>query len=942
VIGKSSTNGKNVSMIVPLRMARRRLASRAVAVGALAAMGLAVAAGPALAEFGLRLSPSNPAIADFTADAFDESGGPFTQAGGYPFEARTAFEFNTVGDGRGSRMPEGNPKDIVIDLPAGLVGNPQAAATCETEQFMEWAPSGLNYCPVDSQIGVVRLELYNNGDWTYTTPIYNMRPSRSEIAAFQFNAITVPVRAVPVVRSNGDYGLRVNVTNINETVGIKRVEFALWGVPASPAHDRYRSYIQMLQGGTPVATIGGNVSSSITPKPFFINPATCAHGPYTTTLRTHSWQNPGDWLTYSVPSMSGVTGCSNLKWEPTIDVKPDTTQAGAPTGMHVDLNVPQHDNPNVPATPPLKKAIVRLPEGVRVSPSASDGLGACSDAQIALDSTDRPTCPSSSNIGTVSIDTPLLAEPLRGSIFLGEQRPEQLLRLFIVAEGRGNLILKLPGKVDPDPVTGQLLATFDDNPQLPFSKLSLYFKGGPRASLTNPSTCGVKTTTTELSAWSGQVAQPGSSFVIDRGADGGACAPLGFTPSFSAGSDNANGGGDASFTVTFGRDDADQELKDVAVALPPGLLARIASVDLCQEAQAATGTCGEDSRIGSVTTAAGPGTSPFYLPGRVHITGPYKGGPFGLSIVVPARAGPFDLGTVVVRAAIHVDRRTAELSIVSDPLPSILLGIPLQIRSVNIKVDRPNFMFNPTSCNPMSIRGRLGSTAGATAEVSSRFQVANCGSLPFKPKMAIKMGAKGRTKAGITAPLDVSLAMTPGQANNRSVSVSLPRNVNARLTVINERACTLAQFESATCPSSNRIGVAKAVTPLLRDPLVGDAFFVRNPSRRIPDLMVALRGQVDIDLTGKVTVNRNLTLRTDFDTIPDVPISTFSLNLVAGKNGAVGFVENACTKAAKAERATIRFRAHNGRLVRVEQKLQIAGCKAARKPAKKKPAAKKR
>ncbi|MDW5593514.1 hypothetical protein VSS74_04145 [Conexibacter stalactiti] len=919
--------GINVSIRTPFQAAKGRLGRRFAVAAAVAAVGGGLAAAPASAEFGLRPDPGNPAVVDFQADAFDQNGDPYTQAGGYPFRATTSFTFNSVRDIDDNEIPDGNAKDILIDLPAGLVGNPQAVATCETEQFMQTMPNGLNACPIDSQVGMVRLDLFNGGNYVYYTPIYNMRPASDEIAAFMFSAVTVPVRAVPTVRSNGDYGLLISTTNINETVGIRRVEFSLWGVPADPAHDRDRAYLQIDYNGAPFQRFGGNVSASSTPKPFFINPATCDHGPYTTSLRTRSWQNPAEWKSYSVLTKSGVTGCGNLKWEPSINVQPDNTQAGAPTGLRVDIDVPQHDNPAVPATPPLKKAVVRLPEGVRVSPSASDGLGACTDAQVALNSTGRASCPDSSNIGTVAIDTPLLAEPLVGNIFLGTQRPDQLLRLFIVAEGRGNLIIKLPGKVDPDPVTGQLLATFDDNPQLPFSRLSLYFKGGPRASLTNPSTCGVKTTTTGLSAWSGQVAQPSSSFTIDRGPNGGPCAPLGFAPGFSAGTTNATGGADSNFTLTFSRSDADQELKDLTVRLPKGLLARIANVDLCADALAAAGTCGDGSRIGSVTTAAGPGTSPFHLPGRVYMTGPYKGAPYGMSIVVPAVAGPFDLGTVVVRTAVHVDRSTTELSIVSDPLPSILMGIPLQIRSVNVSVDKPSFMFNPTNCTAAKVAGTIGSIAGALANVSSRFQVGDCATLPFKPKMALKVGAKGKLTRGKRTPLTVTLSMTRGQANNRSVQVTLPKALNARLDVVNRRvACSIEQFRADRCPMV--VGSASAVTPLLRDPLRGPAYFVYNPDRRLPDLVVRLKGQVNVDLVGKVTITRDLKLQTTFDTVPDVPITTFRLALESGsRNGPIGVTRNLCAATTrKALAADLAFVAQNNRKVTVGQKISVAGC----------------
>lgn len=908
--------------------AKARRTAAVLCATAAAALGLSAA--PAMAEFGIAPDPGNPGGFDFKADVFDRNGDPDPQAGNHPFTARTSFNLNVHDEG-GVNVPDGNLKNIVVDLPAGLVGNPEAAAKCTLAQMKPpWPADRASACPIDSQVGSVRLELFNAGNNYFVNyPVYNMEPNRNEVAAFGFMALLVPVRLSARLRSDGDYGITATSSNINETVAVTGVDLRLWGVPGDPAHDPERDFFEqgIYFGGTPIPLPGGtagNVRSTSPPRAFFTSPVDCSHGVYTTRMRISSWQRPNDWLAYEAQSNSGVTGCDKLSFAPTIDVQPDSKAPGAPTGLRVELAVPQNENPNALATPVLKKAVVRMPEGMSVSPSSADGLGACSDAQLALRSDAEPTCPDSSKLGTVTIDTPLLAEPLQGEIILGEQKPTQLLNLVLVARGRGGLILKLPGTVDPDPVTGQLTATFDENPQLPFNKLVLQFKGGPRAPLSNPATCGVKTTTTELTAWSGQVASPSSTFTI--GGAGVDCSPRGFTPSFAAGTTNAVAGADSTFSLTFGRDDDDQELKDITVAMPRGVTGRLAQVPLCAEALAAAGACDESSRIGSVTSAAGPGTNPLYLPGRVYLTEGYRGEPFGLSIVVPAIAGPFNLGNVVVRSSIAVDRHDASLRIVADPLPSILMGIPLQVRTVNVHIDRPGFMINPTNCTPSQVTGVVNSYQGASANVSSRFQVGDCAALPFKPKMTIRMGSRGRTKAGITAPLNVSLEMKPGQANNRSIAVALPRNVNARLAVINERACTIDQFNSATCPASNRIGTAKAVTPLLKDPLQGDVFFVRNPARRIPDLMVALRGQVAIDLTGKVTVNRNLTLRTDFDTIPDVPITTFDLRLTAGRNGPVGFVANACTKAARAERATVGFRAQSGRFVRVKQKLQIVGC----------------
>ena len=920
---------------------RRRLSLRRVlAAFAFSAVLMALAAASANADFGLRPDPNDPSRLDFMADVFKADGStPETQAGASPDSAVTQFGFNRLAN---NVNPDENVRNIVVDLPPGLVGNPQAVPTCTRLQF-NGVGFGDTPCPAQTQVGyaVVTVKGTTPATTVQTTPVYNLAPREGDVAEFGFRVVTTSIHVVAeVVGSGADAHIRARLVNVPQALPVVNTRLVLWGVPADPSHNADR---KRRCGGTeavPFQTCsGGGQVSGIAPRPFWRNPTLCGP-PVTTYLTVDSWQHPGVWnpatggQPYGAVTSSGPTGCDKLQFEPTIVVRPDTLKAGAPTGLTVDINVPQNDEPTGLATPHLKKAVVRLPEGMVVSPSSADGLGACSDAQIDVANTTPVTCPESANLGTVRIDTPVLGRPLTGNIYLGTQTPSQLLRLFLVVEGQG-VRLKLPGKVDPDPVTGQLTAVFDNNPQLPFTNLSLHFKGGPRAAVSNPSTCGVKTATTEMTAWSGQTATPSSSFTISGDGNGGACAPQGFTPGFTAGSTNAVGGASSTFNLTFSRDDDDQALRDIAVSMPAGLLAKIASVQaLCDEGSAAAGTCSEASRIGSTTTGAGPGTQPFFLPGRVYLGGPYKGAPFNLSIVVPAVAGPFNLGTVVVRAAIFVDRNTTALRIVSDPLPSILMGIPLQIRTVGVSIDRPDFMVNPTSCAAKNISAVVSSVLGTSAGVNSRFQVGSCAALPFKPKMKLRVGVRGRTRAGITTPFEATLTMPAGNANNRSVQVTLPKTLNARLDVVNKRrACTIEQFRADRCPMV--VGTGTAVTPLLRDPLTGPAYFVYNPDRRLPDLVVRLKGQVDVDLVGKVTITRDLRLQTTFDTVPDVPISKFALRLVAGRNGPIGVVRSLCLKATRADPSKLEFRGQNGKLVKVNQRLSVAGCgKQSKKPAK--------
>jgi hypothetical protein len=900
---------------------------------ALVVLCLLFGAAPAYAALG-----DGFGIAGFDGTVTNQDGTPFTQAGGHPYAASTTIRLNTTTANDGTTIPDGDGKDMHVDLPAGLIGNPTAVPTCTEDQLAAGGiPAIVNPspCPVASQIGVVTIDLaYQFGE--IIVPVFNMNPPEGQPGLFGFNVLGQGVvHIVPSVRTGGDYGLTVDINNITQTDPILSTTLTLWGVPADPGHDAQRGQLCLFSGAScfhPNPAAGDPpVSAGVPPKPFLTNPTDCTAGPLTTRLATDSWQHPGDFKTSSFvshdngtpPTPQGVTGCDRLPFSPSLTLQPETRTAGSPSGYAVDLKVPQNDNPSGIATAALKKAVVTLPSGVSVSPSAADGLGACSTDGIGIGSTGEPSCPDSSKIGGVRIDSPLVRDPLVGSIYLAQPTPSQLLKIYLVAEAHGVLV-KLPGTIDANPSTGQLTATFDNNPQLPFTDLVLNFKGGPRAPLVNPPTCGTATTTSTFTAYSGQTASSTDSFNVT-----GPCGQ-GFAPSFSSGAVTPAGGKNSPFTLTFGRTDRDQTLKDIAVNLPPGLLAYISSATLCPEAAASTGTCADVSKIGSATTAAGPGSNPFYLPGRVYITGPYRGAPFGLSIVVPAIAGPFDLGTVVVRAAIFVDKHTTALRIVSDPLPTILQGIPLQIRSVNITVDRPNFMFNPSNCSASRVAATIDSYGGAAASVSSRFQVANCASLAYNPTLSIQAGGKRHTGPRASTPLKVVLSMPKGNANNRVVDVTLPDSLNAHLAAL-QHPCLQADFDADRCGPLAKVGTASAVTPVLRDPLRGGVFFVKNPRRgSLPFMEVALRGQVPVDL--KATIRTTPRVEARFDAIPDVPITKFTLSLVMGKQGPVGVRTDLCKASSLANAG---FRAQSGKLVKASPKLKVAGCAKAKTKTKK-------
>ena len=641
-----------------------------------------------------------------------------------------------------------------------------------------------------------------------------------------------------------------------------------------------------------------------------------------------------------------VSGCDLLQFTGSVTAQPETTQAATPTGLNVEVKVPQNEDPNALATPPLRKAVVTFPAGLVVNPSGAGGLASCSLAQVGMSvsgepSASRPSCPDASKIASVEIESPALAGVLQGSVYLAAQNENPFRALLagyiVIDDPTTGVLVKIPGRIDLDPVSGQLVATFDEAPQLPFSDLRLHFFGGPRAPLTTPAGCGTYTTSTVLTPWSSPDSGPPvtslDSFQINGGCGGG------FNPAFNAGTTNNQAGGFSPFTATFSRSDQDQNLSGVSLTMPPGLLGILRAVERCPEPQASQGTCGAGSLIGHTTVAAGSGPDPFYVQGgQVFLTGPYKGAPFGLSVVVPAVAGPFNLGSVVVRAAIGVDPHTAQITVVSDPLPTILQGVPLDVRTVNVTVDRAGFTFNPTSCEPLSVAGSLTSTQGVTANVSSRFQAANCQSLPFKPSFTVSTQANTSKKQG--ASLDVKVGYPKGaQANIHKVAVSLPKQLPSRLTTI-QQACPAATFNAnpASCPAGSNIGTATATTPILSNAVSGPAYLVSHGGAAFPDVVVVLQGEgVTVDLVGSIDIKHGVTSST-FASVPDVPIAGFELKLPEGPHSGLAAVVPAKAKGSMCgQNLTMptTLTGQNGAVVKQTTKITVTGCvKAKKKPAK--------
>ena len=881
----------------------------------------------------------------------DADGQAVTQAGSHPYRFHTGFQLSTrFQTTQPINPPVALTKDIVAKLPVGMVVNPSATSVrCTEAQFENTQGTGQPHCPAESAVGVVHptTGLFGFSNPAIIEPLFNMVPPPGVPAQLAFNVpsagFDLLVHLNGGVDPAGNYALTAEVNDLIQYGAVSGVGIDLWGDPTDPSHDRRRARC---------AADGEVILSCPVPRvdtPFLTMPSACS-GPLTTEIKVDSYDDPGNFITGSSQTKDpagnpvGVTGCDALDFDPSIDLQPTTAEADSSSGLDVNLSLPQPQSQSSLAEATLKKAVVTLPEGMALNPSAADGLAGCDESQIGLasespirfDATD-PSCPDGSKIGSAEITTPLLDQPIEGALYLADPDDNpfhSLLAGYIVAQGQG-VTLKLAGRFDRDPQTGQITATFDNNPQLPFSDLNLHFKGGDRGVLVTPPECGTYDIDSALVPWSApdpnnpapsDVAHRTSSFDVTTGPNGGPCPdytdPAKFTPNFTAGTLSPQAGGSSPFVLKITKPDGQQSLKQIHIDMPPGLVAKLAGVPKCPQAQITPGidgstNCPAASQIGTVNVGAGAGSTPFFLTQQpVYLTEGYAGAPYGIAIDTHALAGPFDLGHVVVRSTLNVDQDDAQVHIDSDQLPSIIQGIPLHIRDIRVKVDKLGFILNPTNCNPQTITGTV--TGGGedfaapgddtVKQVSDHFQVGGCGSLGFSPSLGL--GLKGGMKRNGHPALTTVLRGKDGDANVGKVSVTLPPSVQLDQSHI-QAPCTRPQFAARQCPEAAIIGTAVANSPLLDYQLTGPVY-LRTGDNPLPDVVLDLQGPptdpIEIVQVGKIDTF-HARLRTSFHTIPDAPISTATISLVGGSKGLLVNNTDLC---ARTNVAGVRFDAQNG------------------------------
>ncbi|HWX44674.1 MAG TPA: hypothetical protein VNY52_05060 [Solirubrobacteraceae bacterium] len=849
-------------------------------------------------------------------------------------------------------------RSVIVNLPPGFIGNNTAIPICTQAQLLSFR------CPVASQVGTITLHLNLSQipSSEYIFPVYNMEvTSFGTTAMLGFDIGGLLIQELPINVRPGDSGVTITTPDIEKNGEVHHISVTIWGVPAAHEHDAERGRI--CEEITTVGDLeceGGSKTANIPIKPFLSNPTSC--GPTIVTMEAYSWEEP-EHVSRASAEIAPIAECERVPFEPSLVAQPTTNAAESPAGLNISLVVPQRwEEPFSIGTANIKDTVLALPVGYTVNPSAGSGLGVCTPAQYAAETSSSlpgEGCPAESKIGAVEVETPVLAEKLTGAIYVAKpfDNPfDSLLGLYIVVKdpARG-IVVKLAGHIEPDPVTGQLVTRVDEDPQVPFSKFTLKLRQGATSPLVSPPACGTYTAEADFTPWSAPELPRHlvNSFQIEKGIGGGPCPAGGvppFHPGIVAGTLNNSAGSYSPMDIRITRNDGEQEITRFTSILPPGLTAKLAGVPFCPDtdieaakhvsgAQEETEpSCPAASEIGHSLVGAGVGSVLAYTPGKVYMAGPYNGAPFSIVAITSAKVGPFDLGTVVVREALVINPETAVVTVdakASDPIPHIIDGIVIHVRDIRVYIDRPQFMINPTNCDPASFAATVdGAGADFTnpadqvpVTVTNSFQMANCQNLQFKPGFKVSTSGRPSRLDGESLHVRLSYPNAPQgtQTNIKLVKVELPKQLPSRLPTL-QKACPEKTFVAnpALCPAASVIGHATASTPILPVPLTGPAYFVSYGGAKFPELIIVLQGYgVTLDLHGETFISKAGITSSTFKTVPDDPIGTFELTLPQGPFSALAANGNPCKGTLT---MPTEFLAQNGDAIHENTKIAVSGC----------------
>jgi hypothetical protein len=812
----------------------------------------------------------------------DASGKPYAEAGGHPDRLEVAVAFNVAED-----AAERDLKDIEFDFPPGFAGDPNAVPACPRSLFDEGVFTG-ETCDPQSQVGVVSFRFESEGEsGEVEEPLFNVEPAAGEPSALGSNLFFKSLRTMHL--RPGDFGVTIEQRNIPQGLPVIDTRVELWGIPADH------------QSGTEIPR-----------RPYLTLPARCDRGPLAVTARVRSWQQPDVPVSASGDTGLPLGGCDSLPFEPTMSFQLDNRSADGPSGAVVDLAIPQSTAADGHVASPVRSVRIALPEGVSLSPTSTEGLTSCPDTALHPRSDLPAACPASSRIGVVELSTPSLREPLRGTIYLGQEQPGERFRLFVVAEGPG-VAAKLVGRLEPDPRTERLTATLDALPEVSFSHIALRFDGGPQGLLATPIACGAPTATATFGRYGdARTVQSSNAVIVDRGPEGAPCAAAPpFSPQLSSGPTRLRAGRGTGLVLTLRRQAGEQPLSGFTAALPVGMSAALGSLAICGESAAASGGCGVAARVGSATAAVGSGPNPVTLYGDVYVTGPYRRAPFGLALVFDATLGPFDLGTIVTRAGLRMDPQSGRVTVGTDPLPQAVDGLPIRIRQFGIELDRPGFLRAPTSCGPGSIGTVARSVSGATSRSSNRISVRGCERLRFAPSLSLRFTGRTEVRRGGSPGLRIGIRSPRGSASLRSADIALPPSLRAKADGPGATVCARQDALEGNCPDSSQVGQARGSTPLLRKPFSGSIHIVQPEGSGPPELWTSLEATgFRLNVRGEAFA-RDGRLHMRLTGLPDVPLSSFVMHLDGGEGGLFALTAEPCSGSDRRQIAKVSFEGQN-------------------------------
>jgi hypothetical protein len=856
----------------------------------LASIVLLAGAAPALAAFSVSNVTATPST---------------TVAGGHPtLTVSTSFAgANTVGAGG---IDPDTPKSLSIHLGPGLIGNPLSAPTCPVATFQA------NGCPQSTIVGSGSESftiIANSASVTLPSVVYNVATSSPDQAS-QLGVQTLTLNPAPPPTL-------VPVSAVRTPVTISPIDL---GLDSTTADNLTSATAQT--GPIRITNITVALNAAAVNGFYMTNPTSCVPVPISASAASYGGTTSTTNATPFTP-----TSCATEPFAATLATQLDTTRTASPAQVGVTLGMSAADNPRRNAH--VLASTVVLPKGMTLNPAAGTGLEACTDARFGVsDRTSAATCPASSQIGTVSFTSPYFLQTFTGPVYYGTQTPHTFNRLFVDVPIPG-VHLKLVGDTTLNRTDGQVTTTFGNLPQIPFTAFNLTFRGGPRSVLTTPATCGTQSVAADLTPFSRLTdatppdATPTTSFTTSYDGAGAACQSV-FRPYFNGTLSNAKAGGTGSYALMFARPDRDTSISQVAFNLPAGLVGNLALKGLtqCTLSVAGKGACPASSNVGTASVQVGAGPEPATLPGKVFLTRHrMQGDPAGLSILVPAKLGPIDLGQVVVPARLQL-RSDGGLIVTSTVLPQFQAGVPISIRLATITLNRAGFMRTPTSCGRKRYSGTFSALGGGGATTFAALTVSDCSKLGFTPRISATLGAKGQTAIHTHPPLTTTITQRGGQSAIRRAHVLLPAQISTNVATI-DAACTPAQLSAGKCSGRAKVGTAKAVSPLLSQPLTGTVYLVQKTKGQLPDLIVQLRGPLAIDLDGTIKIGSGNKVATTFATVPDVPVTSFTLKLHGGSTGVLTTTSDLCTRGLP---LPTRFTGQNGKQVSQRAPIAVKGC----------------